>query len=195
MRFWFLCLSTGPFVSAIFIPAAPVHDSRPPSPTVFLWLQTHLLGSTFKRKNNVYFCFFSSSHTQFNVMPQIWLAVWNNLQNLTLQASSILPVCILSILSWVSRFYALQYAHDISPCFILGMIKSVAISFSQVYFVLRNLLFAPRVGSLILPLTRLTLFIPRLMLSLWVWHMSSGFWLLGSAQPFEMQLGKMSSAN
>lgn len=90
-------------------------------------------------------------------MPQIWLAVWNNLQNLTLQASSILPVCILSILSWVSRFYALQYAHDISPCFILGMIESVAISFSQVYFALTNLLFAPRVDSLSLPLTWLSL--------------------------------------
>ena len=144
------------FVSAL-ISASLVHDSPPPSPTVSPWLQSHLLGSTFERKNNVYFCFLSSSHTQFNVMPQIWLAVWNNLQNLTLQASFILAVCILSIFSWVSRFYALQYAHDISPCFILGMIKSVAISFSHVYFVLKNLLFAPRVVSLILPLPRLSL--------------------------------------
>lgn len=94
----------------------------------------------------------------------------------------------------MSRFYALQYAHDISPCFILGTIKSVAISFSQVYFVLKNLLFAPRVVSLILPLPRLTVFTPRLILSLGLAALS-GFWLLGSAQPFQMQLGKMSSEN
>lgn len=165
------------FASAIFISAALVYNSRPPSPTSSLWLQTHLLGSTFKRKNNVYFCFFSSSHTQLNVMPQIWLAVWNNLQNLTLQASSILPVCILSILSWVSRFYALQYAHDISPCFILGMIESVAISFSQVYFALRNLLFAPRVDSLSLPLTWLSLLPNRCSLfGFGRCPLASGFW-------------------
>jgi hypothetical protein len=71
-----------------------------------------------------------------------------------------------------------------SLCFILGVIKSVAISFSQVYFMLKNLLVALRVifFFFILPLHGcLHSQIDALSVDLAV---SLGFSLLGSAQSF-----------
>lgn len=61
--------------------ASEKQDSSTPRPADRSWAEATFWDGNSWRQSSVYFCFFSSSQQSVNVIPQIWLAVWSDIEN------------------------------------------------------------------------------------------------------------------